>query len=649
MRIENFGCIGAEGLFVELDEIVCLVGSNNSGKSTVLRAYEAAVNADKLKAAEFHRQTEGGIPTVEIWVHIPAGTPNIDEKWKEPSGGLLLVRSKWEWMQPDESPIRSTWNPELSDYAVDGNAAGLDNVFKSRLPKPFRIGSLENPEEEHKQLLKLVLEPVSSGLRALLDSPESELRTKQDDFKASAQKELLSHQKRMDIVAQKINSSYRRVFTMSEIDLVLSIGDLGIDIPSALSQNSQIVVKEPQGSSRWTQQGTGSQRALFWSILEVRSELRREYEARKQADELIAKKNKELGKLKDKPLPTKEEAQKRHLEKIETLTAEVLDLERQRDENATTNSSDQFLPGYMLLIDEPETALHPSAIRAAKAHLYSLARDSGWQVMLTTHNPAFVDPLEDHTTIVRLHRSGSTSTPSVYRSDQIQFSVEERANLQSLLAFDVNVAEMFFGPRVVIVEGDTEFAAFSEVLNTNPEKYPVGERPLIIRARGKATISTLIRILTQFKMSFAVLHDIDSPRTKSGGRKNPAFSVNAEICKAVTHARAEGCLVAYRCSCPNFEQHHGMQLPEKDKPFVSWSIVRSDGAVAKSVGSVLDELISRVDSKLCDPAHMKDGTRYEEILRAWVSQQAVRDHAFEFDSQVRETFANRDKAPIVGI
>jgi putative ATP-dependent endonuclease of OLD family len=634
MRIENIGCIGAEGLVVELDEIVCLVGSNNSGKSTVLRAYEAAVNGEKLRVTEFHGKGEGVVPKIEIWVHIPEGTPNIDEKWKESVGDLLLVRSKWEWFKSEESPIRSTWNPKGEnggEYAEDGNAAGLDNVFKSRLPKPFRIGSLENPEEEHKQLLKIVLEPVFMGLRAQLESPESELRRKQDDFKASAHQELLSHQEKMNRVAQKINTSYRRVFNASEIELILSVGDLGIDLQSALSENSLIGVKEPQGSAKWSQQGTGSQRALFWSMLEVRSELRREYETRKLIDDRIGKITKEIGKLREKAAPVKEDAKKKHYEKIATLDAELLELEQQKNGKGESSPSDEFLPGYMLLIDEPETALHPSAIRAAKAHLYSLARDSGWQVMLTTHHPAFVDPLEDHTTIVRLLRSGTTSTPNVYRSDRIEFSAEEKANLQSLLAFDVNVAEMFFGAPVVIVEGDTEFAAFTELLNSNPEKYPIGERPLILRARGKGTIPILIRILAQFKVSFAVLHDIDSPRTKSGERKNPAYSVNSTICEAVAAARAEGSSVVHRCSCPNFEQHHLMELPEKDKPFAAWLSVRLNKGVAESVKNVLEELI-KINGESSDPAHMKDGTHFQGFIRKWSTEHDFENPAFTFDA-----------------
>lgn len=138
IRIKNIGCIGPAGLVLELDEIVCLVGPNNAGKSTVLRAYEAAVNAEPLTASEFHKNTTEK-PEVELWIHVPESTPNIDEKWKETEGNLFLVRSKWTWDEAGVKPRRQTWDPIAGQYAEDGKAAGLDNVFKSRL---FATGGL---------------------------------------------------------------------------------------------------------------------------------------------------------------------------------------------------------------------------------------------------------------------------------------------------------------------------------------------------------------------------------------------------------------------------------------------------------------------------------------------------------------------------
>jgi predicted ATP-dependent endonuclease of OLD family len=289
---------------------------------------------------------------------------------------------------------------------------------------------------------------------------------------------------------------------------------------------------------------------------------------------------------------------------------------------------DGFLPGYMLLIDEPETALHPSAVRAAKEHLYTLASEAGWQVMLSTHHPAFIDPLKDHTTIVRLHRVDAHLPPNIYRSEKIKFTEEEMENLKALMLFDSNVSEMFFGGHIVIVEGDTEFAALHEAMRINEARFPIDQRPLIIRARGKATIAILIRILAHFKIDFSVLHDIDSPKTKDGKRASPAYSTNKNIADTISAARAEGVSIVYRCSCPNFEQHHKMSLPKKDKPFESWKAVRDDETVRGSILNLLQILINKsVDTELPP----QDGTNYEEQLKVWITDNATDDKAYQFD------------------
>jgi putative ATP-dependent endonuclease of OLD family len=172
------------------------------------------------------------------------------------------------------------------------------------------------------------------------------------------------------------------------------------------------------------------------------------------------------------------------------------------------------LPGYMLLIDEPEIALHPNGIRAASKYLYELANDSSWQVMLTTHSPLFINPFEDHTTIVRLSRNEGNPNPKTYRSEDITFSPDEIENLKLLNNFDQNLSEMFFGQHPIIVEGDTEYASFYLIMQSEAEKYPINLRPIIIRARGKYSIIPIIKMLTHFKVNFSVLHDSDYPKIK---------------------------------------------------------------------------------------------------------------------------------------
>ena len=235
LKVCNFGCIGPEGLEVCLDDIVCLVGANNTGKSTVLRAYEAAVTNASLEPEEISDRANGQPATVELWVHIPEGAENIDPKWKVSEDGLLLVRSKWTWSKkagkPDKpvwEPVRTTWKPEIDAYSEDDKASGLDTVFNSRLPRPFRIGSLDDPAEEHKKLLELVLEPIKTRLADLMKEDGSELRKKIIALQEEAEKPVAEFSEHLNKAQTRVNTSYRRVFSSAEIKFTVNLGDLGI-------------------------------------------------------------------------------------------------------------------------------------------------------------------------------------------------------------------------------------------------------------------------------------------------------------------------------------------------------------------------------------------------------------------------------------
>jgi predicted ATP-dependent endonuclease of OLD family len=293
------------------------------------------------------------------------------------------------------------------------------------------------------------------------------------------------------------------------------------------------------------------------------------------------------------------------------------------------------LPGYMLLIDEPEIALHPNGIRAASKYLYELANDPSWQVMLTTHSPLFINPFEDHTTIVRLSRSEGNPSPKTYRSDDIKFTEDEIENLKLLNSFDQNLAEMFFGQYPIVVEGDTEYASFDCVMQMDEVNYPINSRPIIIRARGKFTIISLIKMLAHFKVNFSVLHDSDYPKNKAGNVNN-VWTGNQDIYNEIKKARALGLKVIHRVSISTFEvAHDKISLDEKgnyisstskDKPWQMYKRVKSEDSVKKSVKTVLDELIN-TNSKQ-EPFEKDFSLGLDEVFKAWVAKNGIKDIRF---------------------
>jgi putative ATP-dependent endonuclease of the OLD family len=388
-----------------------------------------------------------------------------------------------------------------------------------------------------------------------------------------------------------------------------------------LQKGSSVDILESGGRATWKQQGTGSQRALFWSLLEIRSKLFQTISDLRQKDLRLKAIPVEMKKLaKEAKTLKQEKAIIFRMEKIKKLKQEFDKLKEPTEDS-------QFLPSYMLLIDEPEVALHPNAIRSAREHLYELARDAGWQVMLTTHSPSFVDPLEDHTTVVRLTREDNKPTPKSYRSDEVSFSTNGKENLKMLLRFDTSLAEAFFGSYPVIVEGDTEYAAFQKVIELYDAEYPVEKRPVLIRARGKYTIVLIVKIFKHFKIPFSVLHDSDSPFGKKGG-KNNAWTANKMIMAHIIEARRSGLKVIHRVSIPEFERCHGLEEVEKEKPYNFQKQINESVPIQKTVKNMLDDLISK-ESTEC--LYKNSEEVLSKAVEEWAANSALKDTRFDFN------------------
>ncbi|SEH15077.1 Predicted ATP-dependent endonuclease of the OLD family, contains P-loop ATPase and TOPRIM domains [Sphingopyxis sp. YR583] len=569
--VQNIGCIGPDGVEVALDDVVCLVGKNNAGKSTILRAYELAESPNKFSVARDRcRWAPDGEPcVVELDVHIPEGIANIAEDWKIIDGSDRILRSRWEWAA-DGAMVRKTWSPAENNWSEDGKAGGADNVFKSRLPRPLRIGSLEDADKTEELLLTLALSPFVAEMKTEQGDPNSNLSKSVASLMSVVDGLSKTHEDRFGDIATKVHEGFKGVFPTLGVRLEVAMSAPTISLDKLLKEGSGIRVQDGQVETSLAQQGAGARRALFWSMLQVHNQLTRQQEVRDGI----------LKDLKNK----KEEVKAAAIAKLEALDA---------GEQLAGAEDDPAFPGYLLLIDEPENALHPMAARAAQKHLYQLAADPDWQVMMTTHSPYFINPLEDHTTIVRLERAGGDQGPlnsRTYRADEVTFDPETKRNLSALQQMDVGFSEIFFGSYPILVEGDTEHAAFiAAVVETNHE---LAARAAVIRARGKGILPGLIRMLRHFRIPFSIIHDIDWPYT-SNRKANPMWTTNQTILDELKACRAANIVVRHRCSVPDFERHLGGDELGKDKPLQAYIRIKEDETLRQQV---LDFMLDVCDS-----------------------------------------------------
>ena len=162
--IKNFRCIGSNPVEVDLDDIVVLVGPNNVGKSTILRAYEVVMNhgstEGRLLLADFPREIVDGdkLPEIELQTYIdPETKDKPGEQWLhlEEETGRNYVRERWIWDSPNKDPTRQGRRANAEDWS-ESVPWGAPNVAKSHRPIPHRVDAFASPETQAQGVINII-------------------------------------------------------------------------------------------------------------------------------------------------------------------------------------------------------------------------------------------------------------------------------------------------------------------------------------------------------------------------------------------------------------------------------------------------------------------------------------------------------------
>jgi len=536
--IQNFRSIGSDRVEIELDDIVVLVGPNNVGKSSILRAYEIAMSQGskegKLTINDFpNGQVDpDNLPTIELHTIVFFDAPG--ERWiRSTANGEWLIREKWVWDSPNKDPKRQGFDVQKDDWD-DQVPWGAPGIANARRPLPHRIDAFETPDKQAAEITKIIT--------SLLKDKLSEIKTDPDQEKSD-----------YDLILEKIKDLQTKVVKATEDEIQLIENEISdylgklfpkhrikfdakaeADLESAyqpFKSNADLLMGPEDGYFSTIQhQGSGARRTLLWATLKYLSE--------------------------------------------------------SQDKKGSRP--------HVLLLDEPEICLHPSAIREARTILYDLPTSGNWQVMITSHSPIFIDLSKDNTTIIRVFRdddSGVKST-TLYRPERAKLDSDDKNNLKLLNICDPYVHEFFFGGRQIIVEGDTEYTAFSMIKEIYPNDYKDVQ---IIRARGKGIIPSVAKVLKQFSKSFFILHDTDTELTAKG-KRNPAWGMNNTIANLLDGDERVNLVACKTC----FEVALFGEDVIYEKPYNALLRIKSDSDARDKVKSLLDYILGVEGAALPD-------------------------------------------------
>jgi putative ATP-dependent endonuclease of the OLD family len=536
--VKNFRAIGPKPVEIELDDIVVLVGPNNSGKSSILRAYEVAMKQGSkegtLQIDDFPngQVNQDALPEIELQTVVFDNAPG--ERWlastADGAAGEWLIREQWRWSSPNENPKRRGFDVPKGDWD-DAVPWGAPAVANARRPRPHRVEAFSSPDLQAKEIVDLLMTVLKEKLKAFrTNGPEQE----KSDYElllgaiADFQRQVVaSAAEEVQKIEASISSMLEKVFPKHRIKIDAK-PEADVEKAYTPFKAPGDLLMGPDGGylGKVAQQGSGARRTLLWAAL-----------------------------------------------KYLTESAAVQD--------GSTRP-------HVLLLDEPEICLHPNAVREAREVLYGLPGTGNWQVMVTTHSPVFIDLAKDNTTVIRVERGQDEAIQSVtlHRPSKVKLDDDDRANLKALNACDPYLNEFFFGGDVVVVEGDTEYTAFQLLKALNPTKY----RSLqVVRARGKGAILTVLKVLNQFSAKYAVLHDSDVPLTKKGAA-SPAWGANASIREGIEKSTAPGAII-HLVSVPNFEVALFGEEASSNKPYNTLTRLNASEEMRDRACALLDALL----------------------------------------------------------
>lgn len=548
LTVSNFRCIGSQPVEVELDDIVILVGPNNTGKTAILRAYEVVMQhgstEGQLTIDDFPngKIDQANLPTIELETVVYEKTAP-GERWvrTDPRTNEMFVREKWVWSDPG-SPKKVGWDVALSDWDASEGPWGAPNVAQAYRPQPHYIDAFRRPEDQASEVVKLLSKAITERVKGISKKKADEtdsggptdyerlleaIKLLRLNIAGDATTALADVQKELGSMISEVFPGYGVTFDPRPEDDVEKA--LNLYKPDPLLKMGPI----DGFQSTLERQGSGACRTLIWAALRILSE---------------------------------------------------------RTEGKAPSAGDR---PHLLLMDEPEICLHPDAIREARRVLYDLPATKRWQVMITTHSPVFIDLSRDNTSVARVERlsNGIVQGTTIFRPKKAKLDDDGKRELKLLNLCDPYVAEFFFGGKTVLVEGDTEYTAFSHVISCSEAKY---RDVHIVRARGKACLVSLCKILNQFDKGYGILHDADrklifDKKTKNN-RTNTAWAENSKILNETDAGRNTG-KIRLLASTPNFEEAFFGEAAQRDKPYSALARLKADESTFLRIATLLDCLL----------------------------------------------------------
>ncbi|SCT28065.1 ATP-dependent nuclease [Staphylococcus caeli] len=240
----------------------------------------------------------------------------------------------------------------------------------------------------------------------------------------------------------------------------------------------------------------------------------------------------------------------------------------------------EYIRPLLIAFEEPEIYLHPQAAKQMKETIYSLSLQDNNQIICTTHSPYMIDLSKNTRQILNAFSLEYKQNPLGNDETDIEHIVinpfnistkfknlvsEDKTHVKMILKVDDSIAKIFFAKNVLVIEGDTEELVLKETILRMPENMQkeFSYNWEIVKARGKATIISLVNYLKSMGIKIHVIHDRD-------GNTPGAIKFNKPISEALNDDNKLHLLK----EC--IEDTLGYKAPSNEKPYQAYKFINEN-------------------------------------------------------------------------
>lgn len=545
-EIRNFKAIAS--LALDWDDLLVLIGENNSGKSSVLGALECFLGGSGIRDASlFRRHRTSAADAIELVGHFDQLTPieeqQIAVRGRMNNGEWVLKKRYWLEVGEGDDPERGGWKEQLFSFSSQESFIGWPepDTTWAAFPPEYQplIQQIPNrparPNAATREVLRQLVRAnradlVAHGAPDWVPNPGGG-----GNWKSNANSIVprvifvRAVHEASDETNAKDASTYGKLINLI-IERQLAQRPEMLALKAALESVLQLFRPDEQHPEQQAEEIRALQARINQGLSEVIG-----------GEAFISTEPPEIRAL---VMPSTSLVIKDPLAGIETqvghqghglqrtLVMTLLQILAEVQAGPTAPGDQVLTRASVLVVEEPELYLHPQMERLMRDVLYRLASQPSMQVACSTHSPIFLDIAGRYRSIVRVvkHTSGDSAGSQVTQDlfpgpgDQA-----DRVKLQTVARFHPTVNELFFAKHVVLLEEFSAIAAFDRAADLTglfSRHARLRREVTLIDCDGKSNILAFQRVLNAFGIPYRVLHDADT--------NNPvAFAENARIALAL--------------------------------------------------------------------------------------------------------------------